>query len=391
MGDLDAFAANTPAARKATLEKLAAAMKTAGLDPADLGSVDRIKFYEGFHKDDQGDTHTVPMVSFQVNPSWADGPAWPVVQPAKPTTVRPATTKRTTLKGWHKAVILPDPQIGFRCYDDGTRDPFHDYAALDVAHQLLNHIRPDVVVNLGDFLDLPAFSRFTIERSFISSTQPAVDAAHHELAEQKANAPEAEVHLLEGNHDRRLENHVVKNAVAAFGLRQANAPESWPTMSVPHLLRLDELGVTYHGGYPANEYWINDNLVAIHGAKVNSAGSTAMRYIEDERVSILFGHVHRIERIHRTRRTREGRRETLAASPGCLSRVDGAVPSVKSSTDAFGRPLVTWENWQQGVAVVTFQEGDGLFSLEQVPILEGRAMYRDHLFESRLSTVGEPL
>jgi len=118
--------------------------------------------------------------------------------------------------------------------------------------------------------------------------------------------------------------------------------------------------------------------------KVNSAGSTAMRYIEDERVSILFGHVHRIERIHRTRRTRDGRKETLAASPGCLSRVDGGVPSVKSSTDAFGRPLQTWENWQQGIAVVTFQEGDGLFHLEQIPILEGRAVYRDKFYEAEL-------
>jgi hypothetical protein len=386
MGDLADFTGSTPAARKATLDKLAGAFKAAGLDPADLGSVERIRFYEGFYKDTEGEAHTVPQVSFQINPTWHTGPAWPVVQPAAPVKVTPTTGKRSTVKGWHKAVILPDPQIGYRVYADGTLDPFHDDAALDVAHQVLRDIRPDVVVNLGDFLDFPAFSRFEQEPAFVLSTQPAIDAAHVELARQRADAPEAEIHLLEGNHDRRLQTAIVKNAMAAFGLRQANTPDGWPVLSPPHLLRLDELGVTYHDGYPANEYWINDNLVAIHGAKVNSAGSTAMRYIEDERVSVLFGHVHRIERIHRTRRTRDGRRETLAASPGCLSRVDGAVPSVKSSTDVFGRPLQTWENWQQGIAVVTFQEGDGLFHLEQVPIIDGRAIYRDTLYESRVGS-----
>ena len=380
---LSEYVEATPEARKVALAKLAEAFRNAGLDPADLGSIERIRFYEGFYKDGDGNAHTVPQVSFQVNPSWETGPAWPVVQPAAPTVIRPTQAKRKTLKGWHKAVILPDPQIGFRVFDDGTTDPFHSAAALDVAHQIIRDIRPDLIVNLGDFVDFPAFSRFEIEPSFLLSTQPSIDAAHAELARQRADAPEAEIVLLEGNHDRRLQKAITKNAVAAFGLRRGNAPESWPVLSIQNLLRLDELGVDYRDGYPANEYWINDNLVAIHGVKVNSAGSTALRYIEDERVSVLFGHIHRIERIHRTRRTREGRKESVAASFGCLSRVDGAVPSVKSSTDAFGRPLQTWENWQNGLGIVTFQEGDGRFSVEEIPIIDGVAVYRDRVYEAK--------
>ncbi|WP_218571937.1 hypothetical protein, partial [Pseudomonas sp. SZ57] len=87
--------------------------------------------------------------------------------------------------------------------------------------------------------------------------------------EQRANAPEAEVTLIEGNHDRRLQKSILRNAKAAFGLKRANDPESWPVLSVPNLLRLDDLGVEYVEGYPAGEKWINDNLVCIHGHKVN--------------------------------------------------------------------------------------------------------------------------
>ena len=34
------------------------------------------------------------------------------------------------------------------------------------------------------------------------------------------------------------------------------------------------------------------------------------------------------------------------------------------------------ENWQQGVLVVTYEEGDGRFIPEQVPIHDGWAMWR---------------
>src|SRR5690606_2827979 len=106
---------------------------------------------------------------------------------------------------------------------------------------------------------------------------------HRYLCDIKANAPEAEIDELEGNHDARLRRMVARNAMAALRLRRADEPAGWPVMSIPHLTHMDELGVRYHDGYPASEVWVNDNLVCFHGVKVNSAGSTAARVIEDER------------------------------------------------------------------------------------------------------------
>lgn len=364
---------------KDRLGKIADLLERSGIDLDEVGRVEKINIWQGFYKDDEGNAHTVDMAGLTAVPTWADGPAWPVVAPAKPTVVRPPKLKPLPDDGWQRAVILPDPQIGFRRdIETGELDPFHDETAISVALQIIRRVRPHVIINLGDTMDLPEFGTFEQEPGFAFTTQATLDRTHLYLAEQKAAAgPELEaIHLLEGNHDRRLEKAIRRNAMAAFGLKRANEPDSWPVMSVPNLLRLDELGVTYHGGYPAGIVWVNDRLACIHGHKVRSSGSTAAAVIDDEAVSVIFGHVHRIELQHRTRRNRFGRKQTFAASPGALCRTDGAVPSAKSSTDPLGRPVTTHENWQQGVAVVDFQPGDGLFNLELVPIHDGWARFR---------------
>lgn len=374
------------------LERLASMLDESGIELEDIGAVRRVavKDYQGFYKDADGVAHTVDMkgTSLVFDPSWAEGPKWPVVQQAKPVVVKPPKARKRA-GGRKRAMILPDPQIGYRMFPDGTLDPFHDESAMDVALQVTEEVQPDVIVNLGDTMDFPMFGKYDQEPTFSHTTQPTLDRTHAFLGAQKAICDD--VHVMEGNHDRRLQNWIIKNALAAFGLRQANAPDSWPVMSVQHLLRLDELGVTYHDGYPAAEFWINDNLVCIHGSKVRSGGSTAAAYIDDERVSILFGHVHRIEMQHKTRRTRSGRKQNFAATPGCLARTDGAVPSTKGSTDALGRPIPTAENWQQGIAIVEYEEGDGAFDLDIRPIIDGELYYRGNTYTSTVDVYGNAI
>jgi len=364
---------------------IAKLLKDAGIDPQLAATAKRItirgpKEWQGFFKTPDGDAEVVQLgakqaVTLQLTPEW-QGPAWQPVQPARPVTVRvPALSKpKTSLK---TAVILPDIQFGYRRYDDGSQVPFHDDRALNVALEVIRITKPDTIVLLGDNLDLPEHSRFDQEASFARTTQLALDDCHQFLATLRAYLPDAQIVWLEGNHELRLARHTLANAKAAYGLKQANsAPPGWPVLSVPHLLRLDELNVTYAAGFPANIFWLNDRLACIHGEKVRSNGSTAAAVIDDERVSIIFGHIHRIELQHKTRRVRDGARTVLAASPGCLCRIDGAVPSVKSGIDVFGRPLSRPENWQQGLAIATYADGDGPFGLELVPIHDGIAFLR---------------
>lgn len=303
-------------------------------------------------------------------------PKWPVIQQAAPTKIYPAKSKPVSQRkngGWDTAVILPDPQIGYRRYDDGTLDPFHDLAAIEIALQVTAYMEStvgvDTVVNLGDFLDLAPQGRFANEATFHATTQPAIDYGHLFLARQRATAPDAHIVLIEGNHDKRMANFIAMNAGAAYGIKKANMPRSLPVMSLQNLLRLDELNVEYIDAWPTGQYWLNERLRCVHGNKVRSGGSTAAMYVKDNQLtSTIFGHCHRVEMHHNTTSDFNGPVRNVAFSPGCLCRTDGAVPSYYSAThEKDGTPATYFENWQNGLAVITYR-ADGRFSIEPVTI-----------------------
>lgn len=373
--------------------KIADLIERSGIDIDDVGRLDKVVVgdYQAITKDADGEAqiHNLEKSHIILTPKWEMGPEWPVIQRAQPTTIKPpkAPAKKSKAKtGWKTAVILPDPQIGYRRLSDGL-DPFHDEAAMNVAIQILAaHERDsgvDVVVNLGDFLDLQQQGKYLQEASFALTTQPAIDRGHRFLAEQRAAAPNAELVLIEGNHDRRMQNFVTINAQAAFGLKRANVPDSWPVMSLPYLLRCDELDVKYIDAWPAGEYWLNDKIRCIHGNKVRSGGSTANAQVKDNpHISTIFGHVHRIEAHYKTVHDRSGPIRSLALSPGCLCRVDGAVPSVNGATGVDGIPATHWEDWQQGVSVVRYNDTE--FFVETYQIVDGRSIVGGQLFEAAL-------
>ena len=687
------------------LPKLQEALERAGVPEEAVGSIRSIRAgtHEMGSKDAEGNPQVTQLsnVQFVIDPIFKDGPKWPVVQPARPVSIHPVKVKPNKSK-YKTAVILPDPQIGFwRDMVTGELDPFHDERAMSVALQVARDLNPDLIVNLGDFLDFPEFGKFEQTPTFGMTTQATIDRGYKFFAEQKAVAPNAHIVLLQGNHEclddqtravtqrglvpynelttddfvytidenrntklekvqkvhiydyegemyglrsqnvdylvtpnhrlvgenvftdkliefhpisaphtsrfitsalntseeygisddeirlavwmmtdshhkivgnysswtfyqaeskaerirellnrlgvecrenrrqrdikeicgkkllkksqagvefyvrveasrridylsssrktlpkffwelsprqrlvaieewvytdgtiptnagdsrviycssilreelliwlitsghragltqyapgywrinialtrtkskveikkksykqkysgkvwcvtvpsgmffverggkvhltgnSRLQRSIINNAKAAFGLKRANDVEGWPVLSVQNLLRVDELGVEYIDGYPAGEYWINDRIKCIHGHIVRSNGSTAKAVSDDERVSTVFGHKHSIELHYKTVGIRNGLRTNLAFTPGCLCRIDGAVPPTKSAVDVMGRPVKTNENWQQGLGVVSYIEGDGEFSVELVYINEGTAIFRGKKF-----------
>lgn len=312
-------------------------------------------------------------------------PTWEPVHKATPVTITAPKEHKQPKTKHRVSVSLPDPQIGYRNIDEQWL-PFHDEQAISVALQIVSYLadtdRVDEIINLGDFLDLPAQGRFEQEAAFANTTQSAFDRGHKFLQEQRAAAGKhAKIVLIEGNHDRRLEKFIQTNSASAYGLKRANANEL-PVMSIPYLLRLDEIGVEYIDAYPAGAYWLTKTLRAIHGNKARSNGSTAAAYTNaDPHISTIFGHAHRLELQSKTVFDREGSIKSVAVSPGCLCRVDGAVPSVNGSTGVTGQPATYWENWQQGIVVTTL-EGEEAFH-ELVQINAGVAWFRGKKFTAK--------
>lgn len=375
---------NPPVDKKATLGKVADLFNRMNINIEDIGSVKRVSLYQSLTKNDEGDAEIHDLMGIQFSPVWSEGPQWPVVQPCKPsivkTSVKPVTTRSEKL-----IVVAPDPQIGFRRYEDGKLDPFHDEKAINIMLQIVRDSKPDSIINLGDTCDFPEWSsKFLVSPEFVMTTQPTIDRTHKYLADQLSEAPQGcKVHMLEGNHDNRLPIAITKNAMAALRLRRANAPEEWPVLSLQSLLRLDELGVVYHDGYPAGRVKLaagdaqQTPLYAVHGERL-----TVSAVAKNERQSVVQGHIHRIQDHYETYEVDGDFIVVNAWSPGCLSRIDGATPSVKGGHDIKGRPKKRYENWQQGVGIVTVMP-DGSWAKEIVEIRNGRAIWRGNEYVAR--------
>lgn len=365
-----------------------------GIEPADVGQLHRIKDIKLFQqgaKVDQFDAdgkvigqtlETHDLASIILSPKWETGPEWPVVTPGpqiklKTSTVRVAPVIKSDFS---KCVVWPDMQIGYFHGKSGLVST-HDEKAIDLALAITQRINPALVVLVGDNLDAPEFGKYRLSPAFRGTMQAAIDYVTELMFRIHAAAPRARIIWLAGNHEERISNLLLDNAVAAFGLRQGNVPEGWPVLSVPHLCRLDESGVEYIAGYPAGKFWINERLKVIHGTRVKSSGSTAHIYLGQEKTSTLYGHIHRREWAEQTFDKWDGPKTIMAASPGCLAKVTGEVPSTKGAIDLHGRPLTIVEDWQQGIGVVTYEQaGEHRFFYEQVPFHGGLAMYHGKLY-----------
>ena len=387
MGLEDRLADGPPAPSRETLGKLAALLDRQGISVDEIGKIQRVSVYQSLTKNEDGEAEIHDLLGVQFSPAWESGPEWETVRQGPPTKVTVRLPKPLPRpEGYEVAVVLPDMQIGYFRGADGDLEPTHDEAAITVAEQIIAAAQPDKIVLVGDNLDAPEFGRYRLSPAFSLTTQASIDRATELCFRLRALAPDAEIVWIAGNHEERISNATIENLRAAFGIKRGLAPDSLPVLSVPFLLRMDEAQIDYRPGYPAGSYWINERLRVIHGDKVASGGSTAHKYLANSKTSVLYGHIHRREWAERSREDFDGPKTIMAASPGCLARCDGSVPSTKGGIDLDGRPLQIVEDWQQGVGVVTYQPGDGEFWYEQVPIHSGRAWWRGKLYGCPIPT-----
>lgn len=361
-------------------------MDDLGLALEDVGRVERVNVTRRQVEKQKGDaapeTDQTTTTTVLLTPTFNE-PEWPVVQPAKPVVVRPPKVKKVQ-RDIKVAALLPDPQIGFRFNSQtGEFDPFHDMRAINIALQVIRELLPDEIINLGDYLDFPQFGRYIQEPGFANTTQITLDEGHRILGLQRAASPHSKIIVLEGNHDIRLIKYIIANAKAAFGITRANDPESWPVLSVPFLLRFDELDVEYVDGYPAAEYEINERLICAHGSTTGQRGRTAAKLFQEAGVSVINGHNHHAEIVHRTVKSRKGPITSFSAFLGTLARIDGAVPSYHSGMTNRGTAVKKYEDWQQGFGILYYEDDpDGLKQLVHVPIHEGKALFQGKVYEA---------
>lgn len=313
------------------------------------------------------------------------GGSVPEIRQAEPVEIKlrmPRPPKRD--KGaWRTAVVLPDEQY-----------PYHDAAAIDVAEQLVAYVdqneKVDDLVWLGDNVDAPELSKHRSAPEVLGATQAGIDGYYRHMARIRVIAPAASLHWLLGNHEQRLTNYLVDLGATLVGLRRAGDPEDEPVLSMEFLCRTKELGVEVHGPYPEGAVWLTSSFRLIHGTVTGPHPED--KYLSHLEASTIWGHTHRAVLAYReVDRGPRGLRSYAAGSPGCLCRLDGALPSAKSGVDSRGRAGRNHsETWQQGVMVIRYQEHE-LPRVELVRIMNGLAVFEGREFRARCDIDGNPV
>ena len=265
-------------------------------------------------------------------------------------------------------IVLPDAQVGFkRDIHSGELTPLHDLKAIAIATEIIKEIKPDRIIMLGDMLDLPDWSTHYIRSpEFYFTTQPSLDWLASWIKELRPYCEE--MVYIEGNHEKRMIDSIVQNTIQAYGIKPANEPDVPPIVSVPYMLGLHKMGVEYIGNYPHGEFYINDNLVCIHGNKVGpKSGQSVMKMLDSPRISVIQGHVHRLEMGHKTVWSHGQPKIYQAVSLGTLARIDGVVPGGG-----------TRYNWQQGFGIVEYD--NDRFQIDSVGIYDGKAIFKGKFY-----------
>lgn len=311
------------------------------------------------------------------NKLWDENPDL-AFEAATPARISPSRRKKLG-RSFVGLAAYGDTQIDYRRLDDSTLEPIHDEAAMNVARQLIRDFEPDVIINLGDTVDLAALSRFKPDSDHFQRTLgPAFQRAHDYWAELRADNPDAKLVEVDSNHNTRLRDFVLKQAPQLHNIKQASSEdEDYPVMTYPHLANLRHLGVEWVSGYGAAEYVHGEEhgtppVVFRHGTENSQNGTTAAKIMKNNPdTHVVQGHDHTMQRAART--DRNGRVLEYLVNPA-LCRTTGEVPSFHSAVNDRNQVVRRQENWQQGVTFVRDYEGE--YEFEQVKIERGRAFWR---------------
>ena len=257
------------------------------------------------------------------------------------------------------AVFLPDFQIGYEWNEDFTYlDPFHDRAAIECAVQFLADTQPDYVYILGDYLDLPEYSKFERRfrgHRFKNTTQAAIEEGYYWLRRiRDAVGAKCKIFFIKGNHDIRL-NKELKTINEELTLIRP-AGDKVPAMSFESLLRFAELGIVANRDYD-DPIWLWDQVCVRHGEEYSNVSASKLTYFT------VQGHCHDIVYDLKTIWGPQGPQVVGVMSPGCFCRLDGPIPKFSKQVD-----------WQHGIGLAV-KPVDGPVHVSVLPMHNARVYH----------------
>lgn len=269
-----------------------------------------------------------------------------------------------------RALILPDAHFGFSWHPPRWQlIPFHDRDALDLALQIAAVCDCSVAEILGDWQDMTMWQdKFAKLPEFYNTTQPALVECFWWLEQFRKAMPDTEIRYHSGNHEARMEAATALHLQEAYNLYPADRPDCPPVLSMPNLLGLPSLGITYINGYPDDFTFLGPNIQVQHGNIARQKPlATVTELLRQGQYHQVTGHIHRDELVSEVC---PGGAQVTAYCPGCLCHIDGRVPGGNSR-----------QNWRQGVGILEWE--DDLVSVTHIPFIKGRAVWNGQVFTAR--------
>lgn len=227
--------------------------------------------------------------------------------------------------------------------------PYHCRKYIRLTYKLLKDIRFHGIVQLGDALDFWQLSTYDKDPSRKNTILDDLSDWEGVLTKWSSLLPRnAEIHLLEGNHEFRLHRYVARHAKEIHEI----------VRPLPELLRLKERTASgnvifkWHPYHKWNSLMLGD-CVLMHGFYFNT--HTAMTNLKKYRCSTISGHTHHVQYVsdgtHYACSLGHGSNQTLTAHTPCPPE------------------------WTQALGILTVKD-DGTTSLEVIIVKDGKAVVR---------------
>jgi predicted phosphodiesterase len=232
--------------------------------------------------------------------------------------------------------------------------PRHDRKAWKLAMKALTAWSPDVVIQLGDLIDLASVSTYAKDPRRTMSLQQEIEVARDVVDDIAGiGAPLTVVTL--GNHSVRAESYLIKNA-----------PDFLPYFEISKVLGMQRPGWTV---VPYKQTYTIGELRVTHD--VGRAGVQAARQsVLDVGDNIVFGHTHRMQ-VH-YQGTQAGKRH-VGATLGWLG---------DSNHIDYRHQDMVRRDWQLGFGVAHMLP-TGEFWLQAIPIVKNTCVIDGQVYSVR--------
>lgn len=311
-------------------------------------------------------------------------------EPVEPAKIRPTRAKRIQRASSY-ILAYGDGQVDYRRIIDPVTDesrlvPLHNVEMHRILQQFNARYRPQTTVNLGDFADMSALSRFAPDSDHFHKTLgPSMRYIHDFYAQLVADNPDGHHVEVDSNHAVRVKKRVLEGLPAMHDFVRPG--ETYPMMTYYYLANLAPLGIDFISGYGNAEYVHGEEygppIIFKHGTHSSASPGATVRKeaAENPTVNIVRGHGHADQEIRQTAR---GGRTLFYKQLGSSCLNGGPVPGYHSAVDDHNQPVSYHNKGHQNTFALIEDFGNGTYNVATIGVHDGVAYFDGQVFDGRV-------